>query len=295
MNQKRTPTFSTLFAFGVVLAVMAVLLVVVLVYEEIAVLYPKGAIALKERDLLVFTAILALSVGIPVFVLTPIFTWKYREENSKTKYAPDWGHHPVAEWIWWGLPCALIVVLASITWIKTHELDPYKPLGSAHKSLVIQVVALQWKWLFIYPEQRIATVNFIQIPEKTPIDFVITGEAPMNSLWIPALSGQIYAMAGMRTELHLIANEKGLFRGSSANLSGKGFAGMTFAVQATSQADFKAWARSVKRSPSALTMEGYNALAAPSENNPVALYTLEQQDLFDRILMKYMAPQRRGT
>ncbi len=152
------------------------------------------------------------------------------------------------------------------------------------------MVALQWKWLFIYPEQKIATVNFFHFPEQTPINFEITSDAPMNSLWIPQLGGQIYAMPGMRTKLHLIADEPGAFRGSSANLSGEGFAGMHFVATSSTQADFDEWVHSQKQKEKFLDRSSYKQLAKPSENNPEATYLLKDNDLFDQIIMKYMMP-----
>lgn len=177
-----------------------------------------------------------------------------------------------------------------LVWKSSHELDPFKPLESNRKPVRVQVVALQWKWLFIYPEQNIATVNFLQFPEQTPINFEITADAPMNSFWIPELGGQIYAMPGMKTKLHLIANEEGNFRGSSANLSGRGFAGMTFIAKASSQLEFEDWVESIRESSNFLNLREYNRLAEPSENNPVASYVLQKKDLYDWIVKKYMVP-----
>jgi cytochrome o ubiquinol oxidase subunit 2 len=158
------------------------------------------------------------------------------------------------------------------------------------KPLTIQVVALQWKWLFIYPEQNIASVNFFQIPTHTPINFEITADAPMNSFWLPQIAGQIYAMPGMRTKLHLVADEEGQYRGSSANLSGRGFAGMTFIAQASTEADFDKWVESVAQSTKSLDVKEYEQLAEPSENNPVVTFQVEGKGLFDQIIMKYMMP-----
>src|SRR5262249_43331219 len=154
----------------------------------------------------------------------------------------------------------------------------------------IQAVALQWKWLFIYPEQSIATINFIQFPEKTPLHFEITADAPMNSFWIPQLGGQIYAMPAMRSRLNLIASETGSFRGCSANISGTGFAGMTFIAVSSSDGDFDEWVQKVKQSPKVMTQQEYQSLVEPSEYDPVAYFVLGQQDLFDQVLMKYMGP-----
>jgi cytochrome o ubiquinol oxidase subunit II len=258
--------------------------------SDIAVLNPKGMIALKERKLIITVTLLMLIVVIPVYILTFIFAWKYREGNAKAKYDPDWDHNHVAESIWWAIPCGIVLVLAIIAWKSSHELDPFKPLVSSTQPIKIQVVALQWKWLFIYPEQNIATVNFIQFPEQTPINFEITADAPMNSFWIPQLGGQIYAMPGMRTKLHLIANAVGSFRGSSANLSGRGFSGMKFIAKACSEADFHQWVESMKQSPNLLSLDEYHQLAMPTEDNPVASYVLKEENLFDWIVMRYMMP-----
>jgi cytochrome o ubiquinol oxidase subunit 2 len=205
---------------------------------EIAVLMPKGIIALKQRDLLLFVQVVMLFVIIPVYFLTFVFSWKYRAQNTKAKYTPEWDESPLAEYIWWGVPCFFTLIIVILTWVRTYQLDPFKPIPSDQKPLTIQAVALQWKWLFLYPEEKIATVNFIQFPEQVPIHFEITADAPMNSLWIPQLAGQIYAMPAMKTELNLIADQKGDFRGSSANLSGVGFAGMHFVARASSQEEY---------------------------------------------------------
>ncbi len=271
---------------------MGVAGILFLFYGDIAVLNPKGMIAHQESDLIITSTLLMLIVVIPVFVMSFIFAWKYRASNKKAKYDPDWDKSVVAESIWWGVPCIIILVLSILAWKSTHTLDPYKPIDVTTKPLKIQVVALQWKWLFIYPEQNIATVNFFQFPEKTPVDFEITADAPMNSFWIPQLSGQIFAMPGMKTKLHVIADGVGNYRGSSANISGTGFAGMTFVAKSSTQADFDEWVESVKQSPKALNLDEYKQLAAPSTNNPVASYVLASEDLHNWIIMKYMMPMK---
>lgn len=231
-----------------------------------------------------------LLVVIPVFILTAVIAWKFRASNSTAKYTPDWDHHTVAEVTWWAIPAAIILVLAIMTWNSSHTLEPSRPLTSVNPPLTIQVVALQWKWLFIYPEQNIATVGYVQFPKNTPVNFQITADAPMNSFWIPQLGGQIYAMAGMKTSLHLMADEIGKYNGSSANLSGVGFAGMKFTAEATTQDDFDTWVQSVGQSPNTLNLAEYQQLAKPSTNNQPAYYTLGQIGLYDEIVMKYMAP-----
>jgi cytochrome o ubiquinol oxidase subunit 2 len=257
---------------------------------NIPVLNPKGWVGMQQRDLIYTSTLLMLIVVIPALVMTGLFAWKYRQSNKKAKYTPDWDNDIVSEVIWWGLPCVIIAVLSVIVWTSSHQLDPFKPLDSKVKPLRIQAVALQWKWFFIYPEQGIATVNYIQFPEQTPIDFEITADAPMNSFWIPQLGGQIYAMSGMKTQLHLIANEVGVFRGCSANLSGTGFSGMTFTAEASSEGAFQNWVERARRSPVQMNLDEYNRLVVPSKYNPVATYVLGTEDLFDQIVMKFEMP-----
>lgn len=257
---------------------------------NVAVLSPKGAIATQQRDLMVVVVLLMLIVVIPVFVMAFSFAWKYRASNTASRYTPNWDHDTKLETLWWGVPLAIIAVLSAIIYVSSHNLDPYKPLSSDKKPLTVQVVALQWKWLFIYPEQKIASLNYVQFPESTPVNFVITGDAPMNSFWIPQLGGQVYAMTGMTTKLHLISNETGSYQGSSANLSGEGFADMRFIAESTSQADFDDWVQSVQNSSLVLDMETYDQLSQPSKKDPRAFYVLNKHNLYDTIVMKYMVP-----
>lgn len=261
--------------------------------DHLSVLFPKGIIGVEQRDLLFIIQAIMLLVVIPVYILTFIFSWRYRAGNKKAKYDPDLVDNQIAEIIWWGIPIILTTIVAVLTWVKTYELDPYKPIESKNKTMTIQVVALQWKWLFIYPEENIATVNYFQIPVDTPVRFEITADAPMNSFWIPQLGGQIYAMPSMKTTLNLIANHPGDFRGSSANLSGEGFAGMHFITRASSEEDYQHWVASVKNSAKSLDWKEYEALAFPSQNNPTALYQLKDSKLFDQVLMKFMHPQEK--
>ncbi len=284
------------FTFGgIVLAALAYAAVRYLHGHTIAVLDPKGPIALQERNLIVVATLIMLIVVIPVFVLTFWFAWKYRATNTAARYAPDWDHNRTLESIWWLIPTAIILVLAVITWKSSHTLDPYRPIASTNPPMTIQVVALDWKWLFIYPQQHIATVNFVQFPVNTPVNFQITADAPMNSFWIPQLGGQIYAMPGMNTQLNLLASSQGNFHGSSANISGVGFAGMTFVAKASSESDFNQWASQVQQSHQALTMNQYNGLAKPSQNNPATYYTSPQSGLFNSIMVKYLAPLSQST
>lgn len=263
--------------------------------STISVLQPKGLIGEKERSLMFFAVLLSVVVVIPVFIMTFAIAWRYREGNTKAQYSPNFDRSRIAEAIWWVLPLALIIVLSVVTWRSSHELDPYHSVSSTVKPLTIQVVALDWKWLFIYPEQNIATVNYVQFPENTPITFKVTADAPMNSFWIPQLGGQIYAMPGMITQLHLMANQLGSYTGSSANISGEGFAGMHFVARATSKADFEAWARAVQHTPNTLNQGTYAQFAQPSKNALQAYYSPVQPDLYDKILLKFMGPNGHGT
>lgn len=259
--------------------------------DHIAVLFPKGIIGIEERNLLLIIQGIMLLVIIPVYILTFVFSWKYRANKHREVYQPDMADSVLAEYIWWGTPLIFTLIIAVMTWIKTYELDPFKPIESHKKPVTIQVVALQWKWLFIYPEEKIATLNFFQFPKEIPLQFEITADAPMNSFWIPHLGGQIYAMPNMRTKLNLIAHEEGDFRGSSANISGEGFAGMHFIARATSEEQFQQWLKSAKQSSKVLNFDEYNKLALPSENNPVEIYQLKDDHLFNQIIRKYSHPK----
>ncbi len=181
--------------------------------------------------------------------------------------------------------------MAVLTWVSSFRLDPYRPLDVGGKPVTIQAISLNWKWLFIYPEQNIATVNFVQFPAHRQIRFLITSDAPMNSFAIPQLAGQIYAMEGMQTKLHLIANETGEFNGRSTNYSGNGFSGMKFIAKASTQKEFDQWVRKVKASPSQLTMKAYDQLIMPTKNHQVEYYSTVTKGLFHKVIMKFMSPE----
>ncbi|MBF5058827.1 ubiquinol oxidase subunit II [Candidatus Neptunochlamydia vexilliferae] len=276
--------------FAVLFIIVSIgLLALYISNHDVAVLSPKGMVGKKERELIITSASLMLAVVIPVLILAGVFAWRYRASRPKGKHAPNWEHNNIAELCWWGVPIVIVTILSVIIWKTSHELNPSNPIDTGKKTLKIQVVALNWKWLFIYPEQGIATVNFVQFPEKTPIAFEITADAPMNSFWIPQLGGQIYAMPAVRTELHLIADEEGEFMGRSSNISGKGFAGMVFMAKSSSEGEFYQWVQSVKQSNHSLGISQYEGLVKPSEYDPPAFYMLTDQNLFDYILEKYQA------
>lgn len=252
---------------------------------------PMGVITAQEKDLFIFAIVLMLFVVIPVIFLTLLFAWKYRD-GADSEYRPTWSHSNKLEIICWGVPFIIILVLAIVTWTTTHSLSPYKPLESNKKPVEIDVVALNWKWMFIYPEQDIATVNYIKIPKDRPINFKITSAAPMNSFFIPELAGQIYAMTGMTTQLHLIAKHEGKYRGFSANYTGHGFAEMQFYTKVTSQEDFENWVKKVKNGGHKdLTWDYFwSDLIKDSVDNPVTYYSHVDKNLFNDIVMSYMMP-----
>lgn len=293
MSRKRL--FYMLFFSGLILLIVLILqpLGVFHFHEYLDVIFPSGQIGIEQRNLLLIIQALMLIIIIPVYIFTFVFSWKYSAENPKGDYDPDLVDNTILEYIWWGVPFVLTLIVCVLTWVRTQELDPFKPIPSDKKPVTIQVVALQWKWLFLYPEEKIASLNFLQIPVETPIRFLITADAPMNSFWIPDLGGQIYAMPKMQTELNLIANVTGDFRGSSANLSGEGFSGMHFVTRASSDEDYQNWIKSAQQTSHTLDLNSYQQLAMPSQNNPVETYQLGEPSLFDKILHKYMHPREK--
>ncbi|MDQ0589611.1 ubiquinol oxidase subunit II [Variovorax paradoxus] len=255
---------------------------------------PSGDIANQQGRLIVVSTVLMLIIIIPVIALTVFFAWRYRQSNKEADYSPDWDHSTQLELAIWAAPLLIIIALGAITWISTHTLDPYRPLSrldaeraipAEAKPLVVEVVALDWKWLFIYPEQGIATVNEMAAPVDRPITFKITATSVMNSFFIPALAGQIYAMPGMETKLHAVINKPGEFEGFSANYSGAGFSGMRFKFHGLSGDGFEEWVKKAKAGQNGeLTRETYLKLEAPSERDPVRHYAAVAPDLYDAIL-----------
>lgn len=247
----------------------------------------KGFIAAEEGVLIIQATLMMLVVVVPVLVLLFYFAWHYRASNKNARYMPNWEHSKMDELVWWAIPFEIILVLSALTWSSTHALDPRKPLESNVAPITVQVVALPWKWLFIYPELGVASVNTLHIPTDTPINFKITADAPMNSFWIPELGGQIYAMTGMVTELHLIANESGTFKGLSANYSGEGFADMTFNVHANPKEAFDLWVAQTRQSSAALDSPAYALLAKPSTMTEAGYYGSVAPIIFDSLLMRF--------
>jgi cytochrome o ubiquinol oxidase subunit II len=251
------------------------------------VLDPKGSVGLAERDLISTSTWAMLIVVIPVIVLTLVFAWRYRASNKSAEYRPTWSHSTGIEVAVWLIPTLIILFLGVLTWKSTHELDPYRPLESNVKPINVEVVALDWKWLFIYPDLGIATVNQLAFPVGTPVNFNITSDSVMNSFFIPQLGGQIYAMAGMQTKLHLIADEAGDYAGESANFSGKGFSDMKFRAIASSPEEFNAWVAKVRASSDRLDMNRYNGVSQPGEQAPVTYFSTVDPNLFHNIIARY--------
>ena len=254
-----------------------------------ALLDPKGQVGAEQRTLILTAFGLMLIVVIPVIAMTLLFGWRYRRSNaSVAKYLPDWAHSNVIEAVVWIVPCAIIAVLALLTWKTSHTLDPHRPLESDVEPIEIQAVALDWKWLFIYPEQGVASVNELAFPVDTPVRFRVSSGSVMNAFFIPHLGSQIYAMAGMDNDVHLIADEIGTYPGRSTNYSGAGFSGMTFEAMVTTPADFDAWIETVRGASQTLTYpEGYETLAEPSKSNPVEYFSAISPSLYESILKSF--------
>jgi len=257
------------------------------------VMSPSGDIARQQADLIIVATVLMLLIIVPVLFLTLYFAWHYRHSNTKAKYDPEWHHSTRLEVVIWSAPLAIIIALGAITWISTHKLDPYRPLDridanrpvtSETKSITVEVVALDWKWLFFYPEYGIATVNELAAPVDVPINFKLTASSVMNAFYVPALAGMIYAMPGMQTKLHAVINEPGSYDGLSANYSGDGFSQMRFKFLGLDQGDFDEWVERVKRNGTALNRDSYLKLEKPSSREPVRYYSTVQDGLYRSVL-----------
>ncbi|WP_342620180.1 ubiquinol oxidase subunit II [Rhodoferax sp. GW822-FHT02A01] len=263
------------------------------------VMNPSGDIASQQAHLIVVSTLLMLLIIVPVIVLTLLFAWRYRQSNKNATYTPEWDHSTSLELVIWGAPLLIIIALGLLTWISTHTLDPYRPLqrldaerpiSPGTSVLTVEVVALDWKWLFIYPELGIASVNELVAPVDVPIRFKITASTVMNSFYIPALAGQIYAMPGMETKLHAVINKPGVYDGFSANYSGAGFSGMHFKFQGMAAADFEQWVQQTRSGSATLGREDYLRLQQPSINAPVQHFAKVAPKLFDTVVDRCVEP-----
>ncbi|WP_313299804.1 ubiquinol oxidase subunit II [Diaphorobacter sp.] len=261
--------------------------------SKAVVLNPAGDIAAQQGQLVITATLLMLIIIVPVIFLTLLFAWKYRQSNTEAQYDPEWHHSTGLELVIWTVPLLIIIALGALTWIGTHKLDPYRPLDriSATKALdpnvkplEIQVVSMDWKWLFFYPEQGIATVNEVAAPVDRPILFKLTSTHTMNAFYVPDLAGMIYTMPGMQTELNAVINQPGVFNGMSSHYSGAGFSGMHFKFHGLSDTDFDQWINKAKAEGKALDKDTYLALAKPSERNPVERFATVADGLYDKVL-----------
>jgi cytochrome o ubiquinol oxidase subunit 2 len=280
---------ASFYAWAKRAVVGAVLPLVLSGCSQIDLLEPKGDIGAQERTLILIALGIMLAVVIPVIVLTLAFAWRYRASNTKATYAPTWSHSYAIEGVVWSIPCVIVAFLAVLIWRTTHELDPYKPLSSNVAPVQVEVVALNWKWLFVYPAYGVATVNRLAIPTNTPIDFRVTSDSAMNSFFIPQLGSQIYAMPGMQTQLHLIANAPGSYAGLSSAFSGPGFADMHFEAVAMPRAQFDAWVEQARHAPATLDRATFVSLERPSSEMQPATYAGVAPGLFESVVDEYMA------
>ena len=226
---------------------------------------PKGPIAAAERQIMFNSLGIMLAIVIPTMLATLGVAWWFRASNTRARYMPEFAYSGRLEILVWSIPIMTVFLVGGVAWVGSHDLDPPKPIASAVKPVRVQAVALDWKWLFIYPDQGIASVNHLTIPAGTPISFEITSSGVMNSFFVPQLGGQIYAMSGMVTRLHVLADQTGTYRGISANFSGDGFSDMHFDVDAVPSQQFDAWVTGVRNSGPTLDAQAYAELAKPSQ------------------------------
>jgi cytochrome o ubiquinol oxidase subunit 2 len=254
------------------------------------VLNPQGPIASAERLLLINSTAIMLVVVVPVIVATLLFAWWYRSSNNRASRSPDESYEGRVEFVVWSIPALTVILLGGVIWIGSHQLDPRAPIPAKSDPLRVNVVSLDWKWLFIYPDQGVATVNQLIIPAGTPIEFRLTSATVMNSFFVPQLGSQIYTMGGMTTHLNLLADEPGEYPGFSANFSGDGFSGMRFV------GDFNAWLQQARGDGLGLDEASYAELAKPSKDLPPTTYRSVAPKLFERILEQTMTgpPVRRA-
>ena len=273
---------------------------------KLVVLNPAGDVALQQRNLMIASVILMLLIIVPVLIAIAVIAWRYRASHQRPDYDydEDWDHSTQLELVVWAVPLLIIIALGAMTWIGTHQLDPYRPLSriAAHRPLPadtqplqVEVVSLDWKWLFFYPQYGIATVNQLAAPVDVPINFKLTSTTMMNSFFIPDLAGQIYTMPSMQTVLHAVINKPGNYKGFSANYSGHGFTDMRFRFLGLSKQDFQQWVAKVKASGGDLNRQTYDTLNQPSRAEPVHYYARYSPDLYQRILNRCVDPGQMCT
>jgi cytochrome o ubiquinol oxidase subunit II len=260
--------------------------------SNIQLLQPKGPIGESELFVIGVALALMLIVVIPVFVMALWFPRRYKASAPKGDYDPKWSHSARIDLVVWTIPAVIVVALGILAWKETHRLDPFRPIDSTVAPISIEAVSLDWKWLFIYPEQNIATVNQLVFPANVPVSFTITSDTVMTSFFIPQLGSQIYAMAGRQSRLHLLADEPGVYVGQNQQFSGRGFSDMNFKVKVTSRKQFEAWIQKTRQSPDKLDLARYEALRKPSVASPVTSFSWVGHGLFDDIVNRYSATSR---
>jgi cytochrome o ubiquinol oxidase subunit 2 len=260
---------------------------------NLVLLNPAGDVARQQSELMIASVVIMCLIIVPVLVAIFVIAWRYRASNKSAEYDPEWDHSTQLELMVWSGPLLIIIAIGAMTWIGTHQLDPYRsltrigagrPLAADTKPLEVEVVALNWKWLFFYPQYGIATVNELAAPVDMPIHFKITSTETMNSFFIPSLAGQIYAMPGMQTALNAVINKPGDFDGFSSNFSGDGFTDMRFRFHGLSQQGFSQWVAKVRADGGGLDTQAFNQLNQPSRAEPVHYYAHFDADLYHRIL-----------
>ncbi len=266
-------------------------------HAKMGIFDPKGLVAVREHQLLFDAIALMLIVVIPVIIMSFAFIYRYRDTHKGgSKYTPNWSHNTLVEIVCWGVPIILTVFLGIMTWKSSHQLDPYRKLDVPGKVMTVEAIALPWKWLFIYPQQGIATVNELVIPKDRQIKFYITADnVPMSAFFIPQLGSQIYAMAGMRTQLHLVSGHIGTYDGLNTQYNGKGFSEMHFKTKVVSAKNMRRWVAKVKRSRTKLFGNAYAQVRKPSIAAPVQYFSAVKKGLFTGIMKSYRAPVHPGT
>jgi len=249
---------------------------------------PKGPVGESEKFLILAAIGLMAIVVIPVFIMTFWFSRKYRAANTASTYMPKWSYSGRIDLVMWAVPILIVIFLAYLAWTRTHALDPYKPIASPHEPITIQAVSLDWKWLFIYPDYNIATVNQLAFPAKVPLSFKLTSATVMTSFFIPQLGSQMYAMGGMQTQLHLLADKPGTYAGHNNQISGLGYANMHFQAHAVSPEEFQSWVEKIRQAPEKLDRNRYEQLTKPNDGYyPVTYFSAVEPDLFLHILRTF--------
>ena len=256
--------------------------------REAGVLDPQGPVSGAERLILINATAIMLVVVLPVIVLTLAFAWWYRAGNSRATYAPDWSYSGHIELVVWSIPAMVVILLSAVAWIGSHQLDPARALRADSPPLRIEVVSMDWKWLFIYPEQQVASVNQLVVPAGTPVEFVLTSATVMDAFFVPQLGGQIYTMPGMATRLNLLADRPGDFPGLSSNFSGDGFSDMRFVLHAVTATEFQQWLARTRGAVPALDAAAYARLAADGRDNSRLTYGGVDPNLFEHIVQQTM-------